>query len=189
MTRFIACIRGLLHSKQAGYLAIIVLCLIGTYFFGIRGMRFFMVPSASMEPTLLRSDQIITLRERHYKRGDIVVFLDYDGGYSVKRISGTGGDLVGVFDGALFVNGEYVSEPYVKEPMEYIIMPPVKVPEGHVFILGDNRNDSDDSHFDGRSPPLDSIIGKVRFIYYPYNRFGPVRSFYPPLTPMGSTTN
>lgn len=178
-------IQDIFYSKQAGYLAILLLCVMGIYFFGLRGMRFFLVPSASMQPTLLRADQIVTLREPRYGRGDIVVFVDYDGAYSVKRIAGIGGDSIKVGGGALFINGEYASEPYIQSPMDYIIMPPVLVPEGRVFLLGDNRNDSDDSHIDGRTYPVSDIIGKVRFIYYPYRRFGAVRSHPLRTVPIG----
>lgn len=167
-----------LTGYHAGLVTILVLCLIGIYYFGFREMRFFIVPSDSMVPTLLREDQIMTLNETSYQRGDIVVAQD-DEGYVVKRIVGLPGDRVMVADGALFLNGKYASEPYILEPMEYL-MAPVVIPEGQVFLLGDNRNISDDDHLTRQARPMRDVVGKVRFIYYPYERLGPVVSY--PLT-------
>lgn len=171
-----------LTGYHAGLVTILLLCLVGIYYFGFREMRFFMVPSDSMVPTLVREDQIMTLNEHQYHRGDIVVAQDNDG-YLVKRVVGLPGDRLMVMDGALFVNGKYVSEPYVLEPMEYI-MAPVDVPGEHVFLLGDNRNISDDDHLTRRARPMRDIVGKVRYIYYPYHRLGAVMSY--PLTDPGT---
>ncbi|HOD48861.1 MAG TPA: signal peptidase I [Candidatus Hydrogenedentes bacterium] len=167
-----------------------VICYLGFF----RGMRFFAVPSDSMIPTLYRGDYLLTLNAPEYQRGDLVVLKDpaRDGGNLVKRIIGVGGDMVAIQAGALFINGKYASEPYTKEPMVYEVFPPVTVPQGRVFVLGDNRNDSEDSSYwanakedPGISPELradptvsvDDIIGKVRYIYLPVSRWGPVASY------------
>ncbi len=145
-------------------------------------MRFFMVPSRSMEPTLYPKDYLVTLTAGTYQRGDVVVVREQSEGkkeYVVKRIVGLGGDEVKVEGGALSLNEEYASEPYVFEPMAYEFGP-VTVAEGEAFLLGDNRNLSEDSHNDLRGVPLDAVVGKVRWIYSPYSRFGPVHSY--PLT-------
>jgi len=169
-----------LFGHKAGYIAILILTLIAGYLFAGRGMRFFLIPSASMEPTLLRHDYIVALTETVYHRGDIVVIREPENAdYIVKRIVGLAGDTLSADAGALYINGEYASEPYVLEPMEYSI-PPVTIPEGRVFFLGDNRNISDDSHINLDTRPLSDIVGKVRFIYHPYPRFGPIPSY--PLT-------
>ncbi len=168
----------LLKSHKAGMLVLLVLVYFLLYLFAWRGMRFFLVPSRSMEPTLLREDYLVTLREPEYKRGDIVVIWDaHTAEYLVKRIAGLPGDRVAVRFGALFLNGDYASEPYIAEPMQYRIETPVLVPEDQVFLLGDNRNDSDDSHTHRECDPIKNIVGKVRFIYYPYDRWGPVPSY------------
>jgi signal peptidase I len=138
-------------------------------------MRFFEVPSGSMRPTLRESDYLVTLRQSEYRRGDIVVLREPDG-YAVKRIVGAGGDKVMVMDGALFINAGYASEPYIAEPMEYLLAP-LAVPEGHVFVLGDNRNESDDGHLSRTTHPAGDIVGRVRFRYYPYDRWGTVPSY------------
>lgn len=165
-------------GQKAGYIAILLISVVLIYLFAARGMRFFLVPSSSMEPTLFPTDYIITLEERRYERGDIVVINDTEAGdYLVKRIAGIGGDVVMVGNHALYVNGRYASEPYIAEPMKYSMKRPVEVPREHVFVLGDNRNFSEDSSMDLKTWPVDDIVGRVCFIYYPYAHFGPVRSF------------
>jgi signal peptidase I len=167
-----------LFGHKAGLVAILVLCVVFGDLFIFRGMRFFLVPSGSMEPTLLRGDYIVTLSERTYRPGNIVVVFDLStNDYLVKRIVAVGDDHVEVRDGALFVNDAYASEPYILEPMMYGVEPPIAVPPGHVLLLGDNRNESDDAHISKQSTSIDDIIGRVRFIYNPYSRFGPVRAY------------
>ena len=148
------------------------------YAFGFRNMRFFLVPSTSMEPTLYPSDYLVTLNAPTYRRGDIVVLRDPKDpdSYLVKRIVGIPGDTIAIAAGALFINGKYASEPYIQEPMQ-AEMGPVKVGEGEYFVLGDNRNQSEDSATWGRGVPAADIVGKVRFIYNPLSRMGPVASY------------
>ncbi len=181
-------LRRLFFGRRAGELIVLVAVWVLFYLFVVRGMSFFLVPSRSMEPNLLVGDQLVTLSQRTYERGDIVVLHDpkEKGAHIVKRIVGLAGDHVGVGGGALFINGGYVSEPYIAEPMKYAIVPEVVVPEGHIFFLGDNRNDSDDSHIDGTTVPVSEIVGKVRCIYYPYSRTGWVRSH--PVIPVRDET-
>jgi signal peptidase I len=174
-----------LIGKRAGYIAIALLAVACGYAFGVRGVRFFMVPSGSMESTLLPSDMIVTIKELSYHRGDIVV-LRQNGEYLVKRITGLPGDAVGVVDGALFINGKYASEPYLREPMRYTIEEPIRVPAGRFVFMGDNRNFIDDSSVDRGVPGgpglhelawIKDIVGRVVFLYYPYSRWGAVRSY------------
>ena len=165
-------------GRQGGTIALLMLSLIGVYFFVFRGARFFLVPSASMEPTLMRGDYIVTLRERAYQRGDIIVYLDrVNNEYVVKRIAGVAGDVIGVRAGALFINGQYASEPYIAEPMRYVIDPPMVIEKDRVFVLGDNRNASEDSHVQLNTESVTDIIGRVCFRYYPYERMGLIRSY------------
>jgi len=180
-------IRAVMTSKKAGNAVVIVFLLMCVYFFGYRHVRFFRVPSGSMEPTLRPVDQLVTINERDYRRGEIVVLRDpyEEGAYLVKRIIGVGGDTIGVQRGALFINGEFASEPYLAAPPLYQIYPPVSVPDGHIFILGDNRNNSEDSHNRGESYPESLIIGRVIFIYFPYDRWGTVSS-YPLVNRLGA---
>lgn len=194
------------RSRRVFYIIFIAFAFFFVYEFGYVGVRPFEVPSGSMIPTLLPGDFLFTVPQPQYHRGDIVVLKDplTPGGYLVKRIVGIPGDTISAENGYLAIDGLYASEPYIREPMNYQ-MPPRKVPEGEVFVLGDNRNESDDaSHWlidpktgraietdkpnvdtvDGerwkRTVPMDSIVGKVKYLYLPFSRMGPVHSY--PLT-------
>lgn len=177
-----------LFSHRVGQLVLLVSVWGLFYLFVFRGMSFYLVPSRSMEPTLRVGDQLVALTEKDYGRGDIVILHDPKerGSHIVKRIVAVDGDRVTVGGGALFLNDDYVSEPYIAEPMKYAIVSEVVVPDGHVFYLGDNRNDSDDSHVDGTTIPSSEVAGKVCFIYYPFSRAGWVRSY--PLIPVRDET-
>ena len=171
---------GLSPARRIGSAtAAIVLVLLIGYFFGIRGMRFFMVPTSSMEPTLLRRDHIVSMTEKNHQRGDVVVHRDPTeaGAYLVKRIVGLPGDVLSIEGGALFINGSYASEPYILEPMQITLDPPVQVPEDQVWVLGDNRNASEDSINWGHGIWMDDVIGKVHYIYRPLSRIGSVPSY------------
>jgi signal peptidase I len=165
------------------------------YLFGFCGMRFFLVPSKSMEPGILPNDRIITLSKDSYERGDIVVINDpfAPEEYLVKRIVGLPGDTLEVKGGALFINNHYASEPYRYEFIDYI-MEPYRVKSGEIFVLGDHSNWSVDSHNWSASPDdtevnrkakpagvrAESIIGQVKFCYWPFARVQSMRAY--PLT-------
>jgi signal peptidase I len=146
--------------------------------FAWRGMRFFLIPSDSMEDTLLRNDYIVTLNygrpPRAPERFDIVVFKDPEDPdeYAVKRVIGLPGDEVAIEERKVFINGQYLSEDaYVKEPPVYKYEPQV-VPQDQYFVLGDNRNRSSDSSLWKKSIPRSDIVGRAVFIYNPISRMG-----------------
>ncbi len=137
------------------------------------------IPSGSMEPTLRPGDRIVAekvLRWFHAPRpGDIVVFAPPPGSGAdapalVKRVVAGPGQVVAVERGRVLVDGRPVAEPYVAEPPAYDL-PPLRVPEGHLFVLGDNRNRSLDSHVWG-FVPVDHVIGRAVFRYWPVDRIG-----------------
>lgn len=180
--------RQLSRARFIYYVCILAVCVVLLYFLVFREMRFFLVPSMSMEPALHPRDHIVTLNAPAYERGDVVVAKDptSDGDYVVKRIAGVAGDEIQIYGNALFINGAYASEPYMNEPINYDFPPhdafstppPYVVPEDHVFLLGDNRNYSEDSsQWEPPSVPVEDIIGTVRYIYLPWDRFGPVLSY------------
>ena len=178
--------REISRGRYIYYLVILICASILLYLFVMRDMRFFLVPTPSMEPTFQPRDYIMTLNDNTYERGDLVVLedpLEMDA-YVVKRIVGVGGDTVSVTWGALFLNDSYVSEPYIREPFIEYHLAPHEVPEGHVFVLGDNRNESDDSsNWPQHSVSEDSIVGKVRLIYLPFGRQQWVRGYPLALAP------
>lgn len=104
------------------------------------------------------------------RRGDVVVFRwpRDERQYFVKRIIGLPGDAVRIRGGEVHLNGEALDEPYVERPSRESIVERV-VPEGHYYVLGDNRAESDDSRRWG-SVPEENIIGKAWFAYWPLNR-------------------
>lgn len=139
----------------------------------------FVIPSGSMEPTLQVNDRIITLKFSYYfgdpSRGDVVVFKyprDPKRAF-VKRVIGLGGETVTLQDSTLYVDGEPVTEPYLPPDMEFADFEPVEVPEGHLFVLGDNRNNSDDSRQWGFVQE-DLLIGKSVAIYWPVERISTI---------------
>lgn len=164
-------------NRNIGYALITIVFSFLFYMFAWRGMRFFLIPSDSMEPTLLRRDYIITLNygrpARQPSRFDVIVFKDPEeqGQYDVKRVIGLPEDEVAVHDGAVSINGEYLSEPYILEPPIYTYEPEV-IPQGHYFVLGDNRNRSSDSSLWRRSVSITDIVGRAVFIYNPITRIG-----------------
>ncbi len=165
--------------------------------------------SDTMRPTIRTGDQMLVTRWEpsgdlaSAAVGNVVVFVPRDEELAdrlfVKRIVAAGGDTVRVQDGALIRNGEQVEEPYILEPVDYAWPPPegrlreglevtedgaVVVPEGHYFVLGDHRNDSNDSHRWGRMVddewvahpflPAENVRGRVLAIIWPPDRAGVV---------------
>lgn len=111
-------------------------------------------------------------------RGDIIVF-EYPNDPSrdfIKRVIGVPGDTVVVRDGMVFVNNHPLTEPYIEAPPHYQ-MPARLVPAGEYFVLGDNRNNSSDSHVWGMVPWYD-VIGQAWVSYWPLGdwQFFPTRA-------------
>ena len=134
------------------------------------------IPSGSMAPTLEAGDRVladkIAYRLADPRRGDLTVFEapGEGGGLSIKRVAGLAGDTVEIRDGVLHVNGEPWREPYVDRRLnDGNFFGPVEVPEGYVFVLGDNRSNSLDSRSLGPIPE-ESLTGKVSLRLWPPGR-------------------
>ena len=111
------------------------------------------------------------------KRGDVIVLKDPEGIRGeperdfIKRIIALPGEVVTTHDGAVYIDGKPLDEPYINERPGYTC-PPQRVPPGHYYVLGDNRNNSSDSHGSLGMVPKDDIIGKAWLIYWPLSEFG-----------------
>ena len=143
------------------------------------------IPSDSMFPTLEVGDRLVVEKVSYYFRppatGEIVVFdppqqLQIQG-YAkdqafIKRVIGTPGQTVQVQDGKVYINGRSLKEDYIAEPPAYQ-MEPVQVPEDQLFVMGDNRNNSNDSHVWGFLPKQ-NVIGHACYRFWPFSRIGRV---------------
>lgn len=182
------------ETAEALVIAVILAMLIRTFV-----VQAFKIPSGSMEDTLKIGDHILVAKFLYRfvepKRGDIIVFkypvdpkVDY-----IKRIIGVPGDKVEIREKVVYINGKRYEEPYVEhvDPRTFTktaiaaeVFPddmvrrdnygPVMVPEGHYFVMGDNRDRSYDSRFWGFVPKK-NIKGKAFFRYWPPTRIGIVK--------------
>ena len=133
------------------------------------------VDGFSMEPTL-HSGEFVIVNRLAYKLGDptisdVIVFhypRDPEQEY-IKRVIGLPGDHVRITDGQVFVNDQQIEEPYISTPPAY--QSDWTVPENGLFVLGDNRNNSSDSHTWG-PVPMENVIGKAFFVYWPPESWG-----------------
>lgn len=143
------------------------------------------IPSESMQPTFEVGDMLLldklTLRARPPGRGDVVCFTPPPAMIErlpqlakirnvcmIKRVVALPGDVVRVRDGKLLINGQIQREPYVSKPATYRMRKHI-VPEGHVFVLGDNRDESCDSHVWGYLEQR-LLIGIPLCTYWPPRR-------------------
>jgi signal peptidase I len=134
-----------------------------------------LVDGASMEPTLETGERVIVNRLSYKygspQRGDIIVFHfprnpseEY-----IKRVIGLPGDTVQVKNGSVYINNQHLDENYLDVKTNYTGT--WQVPEGQLFVLGDNRNNSSDSH-DWGTVPLNYVVGKAILVYWPPNDWG-----------------
>lgn len=158
-------LRFLLDILETALLAVVLFLIINALTARVR------VDGFSMRPTLENGEYVLVNRLAYrfgdYTRGDVVVFrfpLDPRQDF-IKRIIGLPGDVVSIADGVVSVNGQPLSEDYIAAAPLYSGQ--WIVPEGHLFVLGDNRNDSSDSHSWGMVP-MENVIGKAVLVYWPF---------------------
>lgn len=134
------------------------------------------VDGRSMEPSFHHGDYVLVYRLAYnlgeISRGDVVVFpspLDPEIDF-IKRIIALPGDTVEILNGLVYINGIPLEEDYIMGPPKRNVSL-TNVPEGMVYVIGDNRNDSSDSRSWG-SISVEDIIGKAIFVYWPLDAFG-----------------
>ncbi|MGI6315868.1 MAG: signal peptidase I [Christensenellales bacterium] len=164
--------RELLEWLAVVAAAVVLASLINEYVFQI-----IPVLGTSMEPTLYSGDRMVvtkfTYKTRMPERGEIVI-TKYPGStdYFVKRVIGLPGEKIGIHDGAVYINDIRLEENYIMEEIKYSYSD-VIVPDGCIFVMGDNRNYSSDSHVSTVGPlPLTNLVGKPQLIIYPFDKIG-----------------
>ncbi len=150
--------------------------LLRTFVFGS-----YAIPSASMETTIMTGDMIFSEKVSYYTRdpqaGDIVTFIDPEtpSRTLIKRIIATEGQTITLKNGKVHVDGVALDEEYTHGKPSYelasTITFPYTVPAGYVWVMGDNRTNSQDSRYFG-AVPISSITGRAAVIYWPLNRVG-----------------
>jgi signal peptidase I len=141
----------------------------------------FFIPSGSMEPTLQIGDRVLVNKLSYdvhaVHRGDVVVFKkppnDYSPGVKdlIKRVIGLPGETISAHGGSVYIDGRQLHEPWLPKGETTGSFPPVFVPQGDYFMMGDNRGDSADSRIIGPVPDK-LFIGRAFVRVWPVSRLG-----------------
>jgi signal peptidase I len=139
------------------------------------------VVGSSMQPNFQEGQRLIiskivyTFQEP--ERGDVIVFHPPNNSREdyIKRVIALPHDIVGIEEGIVYVNGSPLDEPYIEDAPRYTLEE-YEVPENNYFVLGDNRNHSNDSH-NGWVLPRQNIIGKVWVAIWPPNEWGVIPDY------------
>lgn len=170
-------------SNLIYFIFLAVLVLFFAWLVHTRALQPYEIPSGSMEPTIMTNDKVLAEKFSYMfgqpKRGDIVTFDDphINSRVLIKRIIAMDGDVVDLKNGYVYINGERQDEPYADgksypldttgaDPITY----PYTVPEGYMWVMGDNRENSSDSRYFG-SVPKSSIISRAFVVLYPFEHF------------------
>lgn len=168
-------IRTIIETVVIFAVAVLLATLVKTYL-----VQPYVVPTGSMLPTIQLRDFVLG-NKLHYwidgetKRGDIVVFEDPSGELPllIKRVVGLGGETIEFREGKVYIDGELLDEPYTHgtKTEHQVYATPLEIPEGWVFVMGDNRENSGDSRSFG--PVSEDILeGRAFFTYWPLKNFG-----------------
>ncbi|MBD0380379.1 signal peptidase I [Paenibacillus sedimenti] len=146
----------------------------------------FIVDGDSMRPNFITGERLIVNKilydVRAPKRGEVIVFHAPEGKDYIKRVIALPGETVKVEGDKVFINGQQIDEPYIKEAIEQAVneghaynrlanFKETKVPDNEIFAMGDNRSNSKDSR-DQRVGfvPYDKVVGRAEVIFWPLNR-------------------
>ncbi|KMT22438.1 signal peptidase I [Clostridium cylindrosporum] len=156
-------------------IAFVLTFLLKTYLFDI-----IRVSGDSMYSTLHNRDMLgvekVSLFKKDFKHGDIIIFDPGSKGQGIyiKRIIGLPGDTVEIKDGGVYVNDKHLNETYL-DPNTYTDNDlKISIKEGYVFVLGDNREVSEDSRNIG-PVPIENIKGHAIFRFFPFNNIGRIK--------------
>ncbi len=171
-----------MKSSLLRSILITVLVSLGVFFLVHSSVQNYEIMSGSMEPDLGIGERVL-VNKLAYRlgepgRGDIVVFRpeeNPDGIPFIKRVIGLPGEAVEVRAGTVFINGEPLEEPYIMDRPGYS-MPTKTIGAGEYFVLGDNRNNSNDSHVWGTVARW-QLIGKASFTIWPPSELGPAPNY------------
>lgn len=165
--------RTVLQRYQRSYIYISVILVVSSYSFFLPtntlvGMKAMIASGPSMEPTLISGDRFVIDTHIHdLKQGDIVVLRSPKDNKQqiVKRVIALGGDDIEIKDNVVTLNGKPLDEPYITKAKSGYRLGLTKIPQGQIFVLGDSRDISYDSHIFGPLPKS-MVIGKANFIYF-----------------------
>jgi signal peptidase I len=160
---------------KALFIAVVLAFVIRSFF-----LTPIVVEGASMNPTLQDQDRMIVTKIGEPKRFDIVVFHATEDKDYIKRVIGLPGDRIEYKNDTLYVNGQAYEEPYLKQYKKNILdgtltesfllkdtaVGSETVPKGHLFVMGDNRRNSQDSRHIG-AIPIEEVIGTTNIVIYP----------------------
>ena len=176
-----------LFSTFLSFLMMVAIVFVAAFLLRLFVIAPYQIPSGSMETTIMISDKLFSEKVSYYMRGpkpgEIVTFKDpeVEGRTLIKRCIAVAGQEVDLRNGELYVDGQRMSEPYTNGlpsnplatapgvELEY----PFTVPEGTIWVMGDNRTNSSDSRYFGPIS-IDAVTGHACFIYWPLNRVGPL---------------
>ena len=173
--------------REIGIIILIALAIFTLLRVTVQG---YTVQYSCMLPNIEEGEWIMASKASYFfsnpERGEVIIFNppNYSRFPYIKRIIGLPGETVEVKDGKVLINNIPINEGYIKEPPRYT-MPPQKIPTDEYFVLGDNRNNANDSH-NGWTVPRESVIGKAWFVYWPPGKWEVVKYYsYPELTGTG----
>jgi signal peptidase I len=141
----------------------------------------YVVIMSSMEPSFHEGERVVVNKAIYFfgnpQRGDVVIFKAPNEQQDdfIKRVIALPGDTVEVKNEAVYVDGVKLSEPYIKNPPNYT-MTKLEVPKNNYFVLGDNRNNSNDSHY-GWLLPRENVIGKAWLSTWPPSDWGLIKNY------------